>query len=497
MKRLNILLGMFILILLGIVLLLYNYRIDMTAGGLYSPAGVTKKQIRELNAPVAVTYYISSQLREAYAGPGHVINLLQEYKRIRNGAFNLTIIDPYKEERVDEMRAYGVLEYSIPAQGGEEPVGPVCSGAVIEYKDRTAVIPYLFYPDSAELDVTRSLRELHEGRRITLGIITGDASIDFDTDYSALTNVFSGRYEITRVSTQDPVPDDVTVLFVLGNEDLDEEVLWYIERFILTGGRVLFAFDGLVPAEKGQVTVLEPLENTSAKFIETLGFRLRNRPLISRNNASLTFGNSTVSYPLWPLATVRQHDRERPITEMNVILPFASGAGYDTGQPGVTHNRLMVVPEAHEVDEESVLIDIARDFGPDFASGRPEDYTVAVAAEGVFPAFFSATEKSRFTRLLLISCGDVFSNLILAAEHAGTPSRAPGNFRFAEYCFLYLSPWDDLAVLRTKSHESPQLYQTTKTLDFWSAVMVLFPLAGLPVCLVLLMLLGRLLVRRL
>jgi ABC-type uncharacterized transport system involved in gliding motility auxiliary subunit len=382
------------------------FRLDLTKNKAYTISEASANLYREIPDPVNVTYYISDRLARAHPVPGEIADLLQEYASRSRGMIRFTRIDPVRANAAALVEGLGIIPQQIQVvEKNEATVAAVYSGILIEYLDRRDVLPVVFSLDNLEYDVTSRIRTLVRGSRREIGFIVGDSSRTWENDYALLNREFvlSG-YETRVITPGDEIPPGLSGLFVLGGAgDLDEWALYRIDRYIRSGGRALFAVDGVSVDTRGSLEAKAVEDKGLLAMLARYGAVVRPVMALDRSALNVQFeiqsGTMTqiriVRYPEWIGVLEQNGSRTHPV--------MSNFGGVDLYWP------TPVEPIPPEGVEAEVLFSSTadawlqtRDFitNPDMLSlFRGEEAETkgtkvfAAALNGVFPGFFTGRPK--------------------------------------------------------------------------------------------------------
>lgn len=241
------------LILLSFIMILIiserNWlRLDLTRERLYTISKVSRNLHQEISDRIHITYFLSDRLRAMHPVPAQIEDMLREYAMFSRGRIRLTVRDPARANLIEEVQQLGLMPQQIQAtEQDQTSFITVYSGIVIEYLDRVDVLPFVFSPETLEYDLTSSIRALIQNRPRILGVIVGDNPRRWNEDFRELQFVLaSSGFRLRLIQPERDIPDSVIALMVLGGvESFSEAALFQIDRYIQTGGRVLFAAKGL------------------------------------------------------------------------------------------------------------------------------------------------------------------------------------------------------------------------------------------------------------
>ena len=284
------------------------FRLDLTRNKAYTISEVSRNLYREISDQVRITYFVSDRLALAHPLPGEMADLLREYAAHSRGKIRFVQKDPAKAElAVEEL---GIAPQQIRVvEKNESTVATVYTGILIEYLDREAVIPVVFSLDNLEYDLSSRIRSMVRNTERELGVIVADAHKQWNTEYGLLNReLFLAGFKVRHINPGEEIADFLPALFVLGGaEDLEEDQLYRIDRYILGGGRVFFAVDGVFVDARGGLQARAVQDKGLLAMLANYGVVVRQALVLDRAALNLTFqtrsGNSTVirsvRYPQW------------------------------------------------------------------------------------------------------------------------------------------------------------------------------------------------------
>ncbi len=440
-------------------------RVDLTRNKAYTISPVSRELLRDIPQQVHLIYYVSDTLRSLSPAPGRVIELLQEYAAEARGKVTVSIVDPLREGRAESARRFGVLPQQVQViQQNEQRTVDVFSGIVVEYLDRFISLPAVITPDGLEFNLGFAIKALLAGRRIHVGVLVGRPDKSFDRDYGILRSGLSRDYRLREYAPGERVPPEVDVLLVLGGTGLAASDLAPLDRYLMDGGRVIFAVKGL-RVETAQYLSAEPV-GTSAllDMLERYGVRVRREMVLDAAARDYRLPQQDASghiaweslgkYPPWVSVLTPDVAPENPITARFPGLDLMWPSPLDpVPVQGVRAQALARTSQSAWTMRKPFLIDPFRVSRS--GSGKPDpgnQRIVAVAQSGSFPSFFPSAgrERSLPTRIVVIGDDDFASDLMQFSDSLY-------NVIFLENCVLWLSGNSDLLSLKTKAPSDSRL----------------------------------------
>lgn len=457
------------LLLAGIASVIFYARFDLTTTKAFTLSETTKKLHLELPETLRVTYFVSGNLAERHPGPVAIEDLLREIESRSRGKITVRIVDP--KDDTSEAESFGLAPQQMQiVERSEQRVALVYSGITMEYLDRFETIPLVISADTLEYDFVKAVRSLIASVSPVAGFMVGDDDKTVGVDYRTLAAaVQRSGYEIREVQRGSPVDPDITLLFVLGNAAMDRYDAWFVDQYLMAGGRVFFAVKGVdINPESGLQATTVP-EGGMLGVLSAYGIELGRELVLDQANLTVPFqsqnprGGMTIQYlryPHWIVLDPRNANHDHPMT--------AKLAGLDLYWPSPIRLKPVQGVVYDELAKTSVRSWLqTRDFaaGPgdsalyalerDTTSGQ---YLVAVAASGSFGSAFKAGDEPRRegveplgpgiaespgTRLVVVSSADFLTELMRMSE-------STFNVSFALSAADWLSSGDDLIAIRSR-----------------------------------------------
>lgn len=296
-----------------------GWRLDLTAGRLYSLSDASIKLLRELPDPVTITLYSSRQLPpEAELALRDVKDTLVDYQSAGRGRVKAIFKTPADGPGgQDEVQAAGIqlVQFNVVRQD-EYQVKQGYLGISIEYQNKRETIPFVNQTSDLEYRLSSLIRKASSGKRKKIAFLSGKNAPQHGADsppgaeqekdeYGAWKNVLRDQYEVTdlAVAPDKPLADDIDVLVIAGPKTgATAAELKAISAFLKRGGSVLALLDGLEVNEKMGYVV--PIKNNWLSFVRGFGFEVQPKLLFDmRANQQITVGNQSnqflMPYPFW------------------------------------------------------------------------------------------------------------------------------------------------------------------------------------------------------
>ncbi len=466
------LLGLAIILLAGLNSSRFFARLDLTESKAFSISRVSKKLFQEIPEQVYITYYVSDKLRKLYPFPQAIDDLLLEYAAYSRGKIRVESVDPLAAGEVTRAEQFGVYPQQIEVvERDERSLAKVYTGIVIQYLDRHETIPMAVRTDALEYELTSRIRKAVSGEERVVGILLGDAQRDLQQEYGRLTNALSGDFRVLPLRPGEDVPAEVNVLFVIGNNDLDQFDLFPIDQYLMRGGRALFAVDGVRVDFMRGLLASKLLNNPTLEMLASYGVKVEPQLVLDKYCQNFRLPTQILGqvmwqvldkYPYWITVAGQYASRDNPITAHfnGLDLYWASPLTLSAGGGAKIEPLVTSTPESWTVDKEPF------ETNPEQARmllyTQPENKgsrVLAASLRGELASWFrgkaipkkegesrnwqSIVETAKDARLVVVGDADFASNLLDFTE-------AEYNLGFLSNAAEWLSNSEDLLAIKTR-----------------------------------------------
>ncbi|MDR2071562.1 MAG: GldG family protein [Treponema sp.] len=382
-------------------------RLDLTKNKAYTISRVSRNLYNEIPDQVRITYYVSDRLASVVPIPGEITDLLREYAAYSRGRILLTVKDPVKANLVEEVERLGIQGQQIEiVERDEAGFATVYTGILIEYLDRTEVLPVVFSLETLEYDLTSRIRSLVRGADREIGVIVGDAGKQWSTNYGYLDQALTqAGFQVRTIGAGEEIADTLPALFVLGGmEDLDDWALYRIDRYIQGGGKALFALEGVAVETQTGITARELNDQGLLAMIASYGAQVKPALVLDRTAQTLSYQTGgrggfleyrMVRYPHWIGVTGQNGNGGHPISASFAGADMFWSSPVELNPPAGIEGTILFTstPEAWlQTKDFQVNPDM------DFAFTQEMEETkgtkvLAAALAGKFPSWFAGKDK--------------------------------------------------------------------------------------------------------
>lgn len=263
--------------------LLRGYRFDLTDNQLYTLSEGTRNIVQELQEPVTLYLFFSEaasrDLPQIRSYARRVDELLDEFVNQNPGKLTLKRIDPAPfSEDEDQAAAFGLQAVPVGASGDSLYLGIAGSNSL----DDVQAMPFL-QPSKEkflEYDLAKMISSLGNPERKTLGLLSTlsmrqafDPATQSPQPAWVLHEQLEQLFQIEEIdAAADALPPGLDVLMLVHPRDLDQQMLYQVEQFVLGGGHLIAWLDPFAEMDRGDPA--DPMAQMQAGSSSSLGSML-------------------------------------------------------------------------------------------------------------------------------------------------------------------------------------------------------------------------------
>jgi gliding-associated putative ABC transporter substrate-binding component GldG len=488
-ERLSFILVLGIFAVLILDLSLFSFQIDLTSTGMYTISPISKKIVAEAKADIYLTYYLSKKLKTYEPVMQTISDFVQEYASATGGRVKVRIVDPQAAGEVNDMERLGIQ--GIPIQVSDQSQvtqAIVYSGIELSYKDRHTVLPLVSQPETIEYDLTSKLDQLINNRSLTVGLLIGDPSRSLNRDYRLIQKQLSSLGTFKSLPLDQPIPSSVNVLIVAGNKAMDDNTAYFIDQYIMNGGKVLFAMDSVAVDISSNNPPFALTKNPGLNLLPAYGVSEEASLVLDAYNNIVQFnspdgGGVLKRYPEWPQILSQDTNKTNPVTShfsgLSLLWPSPLE---EIPKPGIKDEVLVSSSEKSWLMKGHFSIDpdeaymSARDPGVQMKS-----YPIVLALSGRFTSAYTPKtvpkaeqgagaapfqSLSPDNRMIVVGGSTWLTDLMRISQN-GT-----ANAQFAEAAVSWLAQDDALLQIKTRTYRDRSLTKlqddaTRNAAAFW------------------------------
>ena len=443
-----------IFILAAMNSMIYFTRMDLTENKSFTISNITKRVISSIPEKINITYFISDKIKAITPVALEIEDILYEYAACSKGRISVVTLDPVASGMSGKAESLGIVPQQIETYDkNEQSFAVVYSGIVIQYMDKIETIPFTLTLETVEYDITYRIRKLVEDIDVSIGVLIGDYRKNIENHYSYLNERIKKTYNNMEViKPGKEIPSSISALAVIGNRDLTEGDMLYVDEYIMNGGKVIFALDGVDIDMTRNLSAVKLDKSPAIEMLKKYGITINNNLVLDKYAKRIPLkGAFPMLYPEWIGILGQNVSKENPITSRfsGLDLLWASSLTIEERE-GITYERLLASTEqAWTLD--NYLTAAPQEVGPLMSYKGDDQRQVALGyiASGAFKSAFTE-KKGKNTRIIVIGDSDFVADVIEFSD-------SPYNLIFFENSIEWLSNDDSLLQIKTRDRRDLRL----------------------------------------
>ena len=422
---------MALLSIIGIIILVnfFSYkifaRLDLTQNKEFSVSSVTKTTLRNLDDVINIKVYFSKNLPSKFISlKENVGDILDAYTNYSSGNVRVEFIDPTDNKDLAKtlyMKGIPELQFQVFEKDQMQLVKGYM-GISIEYGSDYEVIPAVQDTKSLEYQITLAIKKLTSGEIRKIGMLSGYGTLDEKSLGDGLSKL-KELYDVVDVdiaNVEEIDPSLKTFIIIRPEEEVAEEDLKKIDKFVTGGGNLLVLDEGVSIGDGLKAT---DKNDGLMKLLDDYGIKINNDMVVeSKDNSGVASFNQgfftfQTNYPYWPMISKDRFDQDNSAVSKleNVVLPWASSIDIDESKLGENHS----VSYLAKSSIYSWIQSGQYDLNPQqtFTPGKKHSSNLAVDVNAQFKSPYGI-EDSVFSRILVVGDSDfVTGNLLGMADN--------------------------------------------------------------------------------
>lgn len=482
--------SVFLMVLLWNTQVFYK-RIDITETNRFSLSDISKNIVKTIDSPMTIHYYVSKNFKEINPESRNIEDFLRTYS-YENDNILVKISEPTNSTEIKSLENIGVVSQKLPRiDGNSTSIETVYSSVVIEYKNNTEVIPFLFDTTNLEFDVAGRIQSLLGQIQRSAFLLVANG-LNLDTDYPFIKPILQSSGFITKELSLNEILtptniDTKTPLVVLGSSQLTKEHIEAIDTFVKIGGKVFFSvspidinLDTWSASLSENTAIFDYLHYNGIKIIPSL---LHDTAILSTQLMNQEGEVSEIEYPFFIDIPSTQFNSESILGQKN------KGISVFWASPSIVDSSLIELAHTSENSWQQIENNVLVDQGMDPFITNP-------FFEQNLKPYDVKTEKyaiaSQIGDSMIVVSDQYFLSRATAYVHQVYSMR---NFDFLVNSLLKLSGQEELITLKHKNFIDFSLnkiqdeitFNATKTNSMLMLFITYVILLLLPICIILIL----------
>lgn len=385
-----------ILVLLNVIVQPFRLRLDLTKNKLYTLSDYSKNVLSHLDDILTIEVYISEKLPPNILSlHRQVMDLLKEYEVYSSGKLQIKLYrsDSSVEEQM-KLSAAGIpkIQMNVIEKDQLQTIN-AHSGILLLYDAKKEVIPIVLGMDTLEYDLTFAITKLIRKTVPKIGIWVGDKE-KFLKENNEIKHALDKQYEVVihNYNESKLFENDLSVLIVYSPEGLTEDKRFFIDQFIMKGGRLICLIDRV---KVDQTLTSKLLETGMEDQLNFYGVKTHSNVILDRLFSFATFFNGhiryTVPYPLWPKLVQDNFDKDAPMFKglESIVFPWAGSLSISSDKPDNIEAKILARSSKNSWEMRSDF-----NFNPQqkFSANSYQSFPMFISLEGRFDSYFKDKE---------------------------------------------------------------------------------------------------------
>lgn len=305
-------------------------RFDFTKGNKYSISKYSKKLAEEATETVEISFFQSKSLANYYPEAKNVYDLLKEFSQQKH--ISVKFYNADNPENAKKIERYGIYPRQLPVVGNNKTEYlNIFSAIILEYKDKTEIIPFILATNTLEYDIDTKLLNLFSKKQRTVNLLCGNG-MDLKTDYSYVVPWLSSNgIAVNKINLEEnllPQIEKNPVLVIFGSDKISNSQCDEISSYIEKGNSVFFAVSPYNADIENSWFITKPENQNLIKMLEKFGFVFTKNILADISCARIlmqsdqnqdgtpsdSLYSQQINYPMW-ISIMPQKNVPQGITE--------------------------------------------------------------------------------------------------------------------------------------------------------------------------------------
>lgn len=425
----------------------YFFRIDLTEGGQYSLSEATSSILSDLDEPITVTAYFTSDMEPDLAKVrDNFRDMLIEYNSVSGGKVVYKFENPNADQEVENAALQAGIQPVLVNVREKDEVKQkkVFMGAVMSKGLDKEVLPFIDPNSSLEYTLSTSVKKLSVTNKPKVGFVQGQGEPPLEA-YQQVMAELQVLYDVLPVSLSDSAPplnEYKTLVIAAPADTFGIAELRLLDDYLSSGGRLLIAMDHV---EGDLQNLTGRVKNTGLEnWLSDKGITFEDAFLVDVNCGSISvsqrtsFGvmTSSMRFPYFPVLT---SFGDHPVTKglEQVQFTFTSPISF-VGDTSLKFTPLAFTSDRTGLLQAPVFFDVNKQWNQ--SEFNRERQVVGAVLEGNI-------NGSSLARLVVFSNG----NFAISGTGNRQNRQQPDNISLLVNSIDWLSDDTGLIDLRTKT----------------------------------------------
>ena len=308
------------------------FRLDVSKNRQFSLSKTSKNLLSNLENDLRITYFRSKELKNLYPQVSDVAEFLSDYCS-ENKKMSLTL----EKAEPEKLKALGIQGQQIRSDNGTKTEFiTVYSAILIQYLEKSELIPFVLSPSTLEYDLTQRVQKLITSKNRKAYLLCGNGR-SIEESYLYVPAWLTSRgfeveslndFNATEALRNLTIEDEIAIF---GTKNLNAEQCFLLQNAIERGCKVFFATSPFHTTIEDEWKVSKPQNDSMISYLNGKGFAfdyslaedISCYPLTMESGEGSTAEYATVNYPLWlVLQSQKEAKKGATVFWASPIVPY-------------------------------------------------------------------------------------------------------------------------------------------------------------------------------
>ncbi|GIW62241.1 MAG: hypothetical protein KatS3mg090_0067 [Patescibacteria group bacterium] len=303
-------------VVLNLLAGIFNFKLDLSKDKIYTLSPATYNVLKNVDDVIQIKFIASSNIPKQFMPlKDRVLGLLQEYKKA-NPNVTVEVLDPDKDSTAEKLVSQqGLPQLQFTEQkSGQLSLSNAYFGIIIQYLDKSEIIPQVLSVEGLEYDITSAIYRLVNKDLPEVGVVGYESS--FANQNSSITNldsVLRKQFLVTYPQLEDADLSRTKLLFIIddGQKSYSTSEAKIITDYINKKGNAIIIADGVWVSDATLTTT--PANHNLNEVLKNFGLEIEPNLILSNSAELVNFGGGQLSlvlpYRFWVKTNVFNPDK--------------------------------------------------------------------------------------------------------------------------------------------------------------------------------------------
>lgn len=288
-------------VVLNLLAGVFNLKLDLSKDKIYTLSPATVNVLKNVDDVVQIKFVASSNIPKQFMPlKDRVLGLLQEYKK-NNSNISIEVLDPDKDQEAEKLvTQQGLPQLQFTEQkSGQLSLSNAYFGIIIQYLDKSEMIPQVLSVEGLEYDVTTAIYRLINKDLPEVSVVGYESSFaNQGSSITNLDNVLRKQFLVTYPQLHEADLSKTTLLFIIddGQKSYSSDEAKIIKDYINNKGNAIVIANGIWVSDSTLSTT--PANHNLNEVLKDYGLQIESNLILSNSAELVNFGGGQLSLVL-------------------------------------------------------------------------------------------------------------------------------------------------------------------------------------------------------